>query len=432
MKNQRRQAVTIAIACTCAVLAAVACGGPKPAQKALTAAAMPECPHDHADSMSHGRFAKVVAFAGLRTDVPEFHDCQRFIADVGKGPEYHDLEAIFVSNLDSVFGVRTGNGDLVSAATTALVTKGVPVAVIYSEGNYDQLGIVQGYDCLVMQRKKTSGYEAWMIPINSTADCNGLSHPAPGIGTKLAVDTIAPQNNNGKVDEVPPVARWDWDPVKKWHYIGLKCATSWCEVHWETGTFHSSVTYVSNGANDQVYRVKGWYDEQYLAAPQNSLGSVLPDGAIGTVVPVPELGARTVKHYSQTDSTWVRVAWVLLDVPSDKYYKKYGYEATTVAAAVSKGTRNEVSFCLQTTTKSCGTDVTSIKNCPVDSVNNGTWYARIKSASGASLKYFCVKYRPLPGNVQPPGVVRWRWKIKDETIWVSCPNGCCEVDPDLS
>jgi hypothetical protein len=99
---------------------------------------------------------------------------------------------------------------------------------------------------------------------------------------------------------------------------------------------------------------------------------------------------------------------------------------------VSQGTRNEVSFCLQTTTKSCGTDVTSIKNCPVDPVNSGTWYARIKSASGASLKYFCVKYRPLPGNVQPPGVVRWRWKIKDETIWVSCPNGCCEVDPDLS
>ena len=49
------------------------------------------------------------------------------------------------------------------------------------------------------------------------------------------------------------------------------------------------------------------------------------------------------------------------------------------------------------------------------------------AAGGLAHKYFCVAKREHPAMVIP-GIVRWRWKVKDETIWVSCQRGCCEVD----
>jgi hypothetical protein len=33
----------------------------------------------------------------------------------------------------------------------------------------------------------------------------------------------------------------------------------------------------------------------------------------------------------------------------------------------------------------------------------------------------------IAGNYRIPAVVRWRWKPNDETMWVACPAGCCEV-----
>ena len=54
------------------------------------------------------------------------------------------------------------------------------------------------------------------------------------------------------------------------------------------------------------------------------------------------------------------------------------------------------------------------------------WWARVESPAGTT--YRCVvRRKPMdPAAELPPGMVRWRWKLKDEGMWVRCPGGCCE------
>jgi hypothetical protein len=39
---------------------------------------------------------------------------------------------------------------------------------------------------------------------------------------------------------------------------------------------------------------------------------------------------------------------------------------------------------------------------------------------------FAAQRHPHPG-FPIPGTLRWRWLADDETIWVRCDDGCCQV-----
>jgi hypothetical protein len=134
---------------------------------------------------------------------------------------------------------------------------------------------------------------------------------------------------------------------------------------------------------------------------------------------------------SYPDGKWLPVANVAVDPGSSDYKSKYNLDGANPNGSVNVMT--QISLCFESTGASnhCPgantlSGVTNSGKCAPDTKNNGTWYAEFRSPVTQTAKVFCVMYRPTPDNSQPPGVVSWRWTLKDETVWISCPLGCCE------
>jgi hypothetical protein len=453
---------------------------------------MPECPHEWSDSTAEGwPSSGQLAIPGPITNVPEYHDCQRFLIPVGSELKYDSLQAIFVRhNLEGVYNdnsaivVPAVPGSFLSVAAqdptlgiATVVSSGsgrlVTIATIYSEGPYAPLGIFQRFQCVVLfwDGKTTNPlYIAWMVPVDSDTQCvnpRNLLYTSPSVSTRSTAAGVQARqlsSNLGYVNafqlhvtlaqpsvgsatgaaasaaptsNTPPVAKWDWDTTAKKHYIGMMCPTGYCELHGQP-TYTASPTYRAPadlaGRLGTPMLVKGWYDEQLLASTKGWKQGI--DGARGTLVPVPGLESRTVDSYK---NTWLPAAWVTLDRASPGYKAKsnFGFSATdnngnAIVGLAPAGSRTEVALCFSPTTGgACSGELPA--SCPVDTKNAGTWYGKVTSSSAGTqaVKYVCTVYRPAKDNSQPPGVVRWRWSVRDEIIWVSCPTGCCETEVDI-
>lgn len=100
----------------------------------------PECPHDWRKYLEGRRLITSPSggftLPGPITDVPEFHDCQRFILPTGGDGSYDQLYAVFVPpDLDTRFaGIST--------------TKARALVEIYAEGTYKSLGIKPTFNCV--------------------------------------------------------------------------------------------------------------------------------------------------------------------------------------------------------------------------------------------------------------------------------------------
>lgn len=431
-------------------LSAVA--APASAQKAQ------ECPHywgsDHGGPF--GQFADTIPVAGATTNVPEYNDCQRFIRNAAGATgrlEYLPIQVVWIrerirdwmAKRHSISDASTQFRTLV--ANISKRTEITTVGIVWSMGSYDDLGIRQGFNCIVLKYDRRDGevvassYQSWMVPVTMAGECNKdpLTLEA-STATPLTVTSTAPRMEAGRRDVVPPVARWDWDARKGVQYVSLWCPTGWCDFHKFQLTPSTSYQ-VPQGmtASHNVFRQKGWYDEQVLMAPPPAgsgfTAAPVPSAARGTVFPVPGLASRTLDHYR---GQWKRVAWVSMTPGDDAYKTKYMYERDD--APPSGSSDNIVSMCFEraqdrakadngdraAARRLCGR--TMPEGCTLDETNGGRWYARIVSASGAGRKEYCVMYRAAPKGVVSSGTVRWRWSLKDETIWVSCPMGCCEAD----
>jgi hypothetical protein len=177
-------------------------------------------------------------------------------------------------------------------------------------------------------------------------------------------------------------------------------------------------------ASEAIYAVKGWYDEQRLAFPSTA-GSGLVVGSVrGTFLPMPDLGndsgAPDTSRYARH---WIAVATASVEAGSSVYLKKLNLQVSPV-----RPSSDSVYLCYGARAKCPMTaDPARGPQCKATG-DPEIWWARIVS-SGAppSTHYFCVQRREH-ANVHIPGVVRWRWAVKDETMWIRCLEGCCEVE----
>jgi len=423
--------------------------------------ALPECPHDWSGSMPAGNIpAHGLSIPGPLTNVPEYHDCQRFLVKQADGTlAFDSLQAVFVRyQLDVVYTTKVvpvvpkviGTTTTVAVpATFGSTFRNDPTAILttvaetYSEGKYAPLYLDRGFNCVVLKWNAAAAPppEAYVVPVSDESKCLDPYSLPINLNAKLSVVQYGPIGDAGGTDQIPVVSRWDWSPTDSTYVIGLLCPNGkWCELH---GTTPAGRTYASlasysapadlSGVDRSVVREKGFYDEQYLA--RGSFWShyfgigprFVRDGTLGTVFPVPNLATRTLAHYQSVkpESLWIPVAWTSLNVASATYKQNYNYDLSPAPSV--PGSRNDIALCFGDVSK-CGKLVVP-NNCDYDSVSVGTWFARVTSPTGPT-KYFCVKARVLPSGVTPGGFVRWRWSVKDETIWIPCPVGCCEVDPD--
>ena len=137
-------------------------------------------------------------------------------------------------------------------------------------------------------------------------------------------------------------------------------------------------------------RVPGWVDEQRLAV--GTRGN-LRHTARARIVPYDRL-----ERYKTSDFTdrWLFVA----TIDSDSAYAKLGLDSTRAGGAPNR------------------LDITY-------SSSERRWKARMTTPTGTS-RQFLVVYEGHP--VDPvPGSARWVWKEDDESAWVMCGAGCCEI-----
>ena len=383
-----------------------------------------------------------IAGSGLISAVPEYHDCQRL--KLPDQPKYGPLVAIFarINLIDlsdppgfipptPVVGVPYHMVQPVSGLVTSVALPTisiVPAPPPPSAGvtankdgseesvatilNYDEpyqpLRLPHAFSCLYVHHNG-SVWMAELAKVDADTDCLKPMDTWPRRDTLNVRPTYDPNP--------PPVARWDWDQEAKEHFIGIRCGTSWCEV-WNP----DRPTLTSSPPQGMG---KGWYDEQYLAEKATTAGhpdGLTPGAAIGDVLPMGDLTAYEAGDGAAFASTWIQVARVTLSEKSAKYENKYHYikhdpNASTgfVVVSLCKGTASDchLSLWYQLTVNRCDND-------------KDPWYARIDSPKGT--KYRCVIRRKPedPNTPLAPGIVRWRWRIKDEGMWIRCPGGCCE------
>jgi hypothetical protein len=412
----------------------------------------PECPHDR----------DTVWIAGKYTNVPEFHDCQRLILKKASGLIYGELAAVFlgqkviegtasvVFKLDpSVLSVKiptggsstavpgvsavgsfrlsdgvittTAGGTATTQATTAVAT---PWVEVVTEGAYPSLGIGAGFNCMfIVEHKDAAGTvlktDAKMVNVGADeipCDTNSIVI-APGTTLSVFPNAAAPGAT------IPAATRWVWSPSDSTQLIGIPCASGWCDVGPHPGPPAAGAAFPQ--------AVKGWYDEQYLADYTTGSGLVV-SSVVGTVFPEPGLETRDSAYYS---GTFKDAAHVAMTAALNKYESRYafgnaaanGATSSMATVALCYGEREK---CLPAAAPAGPQCVIppQMPNLPADAAILHPWWARVTAPGGSKVNYFCTGYRGLPKDFKMPGVVRWRWRAKDETIWIPCAQGCCEVD----
>src|SRR6266516_3393250 len=247
----------------------------------------PECPMDSVitlidsvDRKGNQYIRKIsrIPLADSITNVPEFHDCQRFI-------------------------------------------------------------VADAYDCLYLSGGQGS-WHATMVPAgNSERLCLDTLNASTAPGKPLDVHEVPSTTFKLQDGDVPAVARWDWDPEHGTQYIGIKCGAAWCEVG-GTG-FKPSNPLLSGPPSvpvpglpataieqQRVYQIKGWYDWQRLAVRSSTGSDLVPSHNIwGVMMPDPVLGRSDHDNASYFAPTapfpWVHVATAVL---SYSYPSKLSFE----------------------------------------------------------------------------------------------------------
>lgn len=383
------------------------------------------------------------------TGVPEFHDCQRFrlagdSSAQGKGfndgVSFGSLIAIFAASYLDSLPVRLAR--LRDTSTTSATS--AAAALIYGvDGGYThgRFHIAQEFNCLYMWRGEKADTMQWhakIVPVGQHHEqCLKPYSPAEHPEWDLQVVVDSPREF-GKYSDYPPVARWDWDETSKQQYIGIKCGRAWCQIG-DPG-FSPSPPYAvgATGAAARVVRIKGWYDEQYLAV-ENAAGAVVPSSVKGTIVPAPDLESRTVASY---DHRWLPTAYVSLSGGTSAELTflrtRYNFDPLPVSASLPAmntlylchGTREDCTVPLPPSgplqpSVNCGLDVWPFDGTPL----KHWWIKTISPARPGTVMFHCVTRREHKSEVAwMPGTTRWRWLAQDETTWMLCDVGCCEKD----
>jgi hypothetical protein len=335
--------------------------------------------------------------------IHEFHDCQRLI----RNGSYTALAGIFAHR--NVADEGNWSGGRLAALIINFKTKG-------DTTRYTSLGLGPGSNCLIL-RSVGNGWEAAIIHIATSTqlyqNCpdslnwQNVTNTPLNRRTLLSVQVQSGFNLKSEA-VVPPVARWDWDPVNRLNYIGSKCGPAWCEVG-PQGFTRSQPRLAPTGTPI----IKGYYDEQYLADASGAVSRVF-----GTVMPGDS--ARDNEHHRR-NGEWDQMAQMRLradDVSALTTLQLYRDLFRLSAPATLLDPTVNASF---------PTSIGDLKlMSPASAAPDTDFSVQLSGVAASGVK---AKFRSHPSTVNRFPTARWRWLGNDETIWTYCyPAGCCEVE----
>jgi hypothetical protein len=374
----------------------------------------PECPHNPRGlSLNYPAATDEVEEI---LDIPEFHDCQRLIIQKkSNGPlEYTNLTAIYaVPRLDQRFP-RMGIVRDRARLAAIIYSYQKPYDVLPEQG-YPLLGIKTGFNCLYLQ-PDGKNWTAFVTQLDKhTNKCNEVWSGKER--HMLQVHPLAPPDGYTPQD-IPPVARWDWDASHSWQYIGIRCGNWWCEAGPEG--FRPSENHlpipaeVTSHEGKRPYLVKGWFDQQLLAVEDHASPVRLRPGAMmGTVVPI--------------------------HTPEEKSFIDYQGGLSRAHIFVTGGDYPKLGLKQHPPTEGPGQpNWITVKAPPGGSEYNPaameeTWEGAWHPSSGTMKPTKVIRRSPhayslgvMPGSLDIPATARWRWTVRDETVWTECIQHCCE------
>ena len=405
-----------------------------------------ECPETwKADTLN-----RFIPQAFGRLNIPEFHDCQRFVVvDLQKKLAFDSLYAIFAPD-NSVEAGRalSGHRERPMGYLFAIVyTYGSSNSLANGDpntgGTYKPLGIGSGFNCLYLfQSEAPAGATLLGRMVQNGRDsicANPIdpTHPGPGPFKDLKVHPIPPATGLTSAD-IPSVARWDWNPRDSTQYIGVNCGSAWCEVGGRGSPSYSYATAGLPPGQRRIAEIKGWYDAQMLdTGPANH---PIPIGW-GTIYPVKDLWSKVESDFQ---GKWVPVAYVTV---SKDYNWALTFKHTAGEGPPFQGTgtdgvkSNIVEYCngnAVTTPTGVGcyfdpttTAVPTFSACPGPPVSTPPWWRRTRDpVTGKVIHTRCLKrwdHTAMSGTpIEIPGTTRWRFAVGDMMSWGRCGGGCCQ------
>ena len=316
------------------------------------------------------------------------------------------------------------------------------VEILSLGGTYSKLALEPGLNCLFVFRRSNKWYAGMVAFVSEERDCHSPRQvSALPSYRELSIKRISALDLKVEWQDIPAVARWEWDVRRNTQVIGFKCLDGWCEVGElgyvpDTGPdLTSTMSGIAGLKGSPVLKVKGWYDEQRLSPTKTGWWrpGAGPLSVVGTIVPVPGLDQLDSKNFAPT---WQLIAYVNLSAPSPDYSNKQGFVPMASAASVTT-----ISFCMEDWG---GSNPLSTGGCPGISIADRKaakcgpeppttiqpaktihWWAKTIPAGGAAPRYWCIVRRRAPTGVPVPGTARWRWMVDDETTWGRCGGACC-------
>lgn len=402
---------TVTLTAFCAI---IACGAPEqadppppeatPAEALQQRSPIPGCDHitelqvDLLGEDMRPTYRRMLQAIGRRVEIPEYHDCQWLVNDQGNA--YHEGRV-------AVFSVET-------TQPTGLA------AIIFSEVVYGNgvRRIDPGVTCVYLDTTHPNAVNWKAAYVHDTGGpTDPLCDDEPPNTTPINVFRTASGH------DIPQVARWDWDPgpgQSDRQAFGIPCVDPDGERHWCTVGAAGSIRHTvhpGNKTSTAVVNIPGWYDEQQLAV---MTGTGLHPDSVATIFPDDQLDVLNSEADYQNKG-WIDVAYVTMSHAIPDYESKFNFKVTPDSTQV-----NVIAICHG---EPDGT------NCPMNgqtpSPENATWrwWARI-TAPDNTVVYRKVK-QPHPHGQSVPPVTRWRWLDNDESFWIRCIQGCCEVDDEF-
>jgi hypothetical protein len=391
--------------------------------------------HDgYSDAAKRAAWAFEAPYGSASVIVPEYNDEQR-LYDGGTGTAYGPTVHLFASpQLALLTSPQQWN---------ALGTGGAVVGYIDVEdqapgyswnGAYTRLGIAaKGDYCISLAHTGGSANANWTSYIYSV-DVNGYCQQPTSSPT--AIVTARHDFVSGTLTDYPVGARFGHDKSLN-PIILVKCLDQTCEIGVDPSQSDKAWTHGGGpggkaavvGCNGhggggshttKEWMVKGWHDEQRLSMDDGTgKGHLIPSNVCAAIVPVAGLDTHDKNYYTCaatpcTNADWKTVATIWLPAGTD-----------------FSGTKYE-----STWNMGVGENVLSIRRVGTkdddDLTGPAEWDAEITNSAGTVLKYFSHIHRHSHMDMILPGTARFTWRDNDETLWVTCGVGCCEVDAGLS